>query len=255
MTTPLDPRDEARQWRMVLIKARAAQRRNPNDHEAAQWGDKARTRLVELRMAQAAEFGQQTASDFRAARDPGALGAAGLGFSQGATFGFGDEAAGLVAGAGALLPGGQSPAQAYRAQRGETLEALEGAREARPLTTLTGDIAGSLATPIPALRAGARLATRIASPVLRGATRVGAGMLAGAGIGGAHGFGRAEGGPVDRVMAARDEALIGTLLGAFTPLAGAAWRATPVRRYIQKVGEELAGPGPARAVSGFPKIR
>ena len=71
----------------------------------------------------------------------GAIGAGALLAGQGATLGFSDELAGLLAGAGAALPGGKSPKEAY----GETVtgarEAIRQAREERPMLSTAADIA------------------------------------------------------------------------------------------------------------------
>jgi len=67
----------------------------------------------------------------------------GYGAADAATFGFGDEAAGALAGAGAVLSGGDY-ALAYRQRVDAARQRLEEARRVHPVSTLAGSVAGTI---------------------------------------------------------------------------------------------------------------
>lgn len=117
-----------------------------------------------------------------------------LGLNQGATFGFGDE---IAAGVQSAL-GGQS----YDAALAGNREALAQSRDERPWLTGGAEVAGSMLVPVPgaAMRAMGTGSTM---------SRIGAGAVTGAGLGGAYGFGTGEGGAVDRLRSAGGGALVG----------------------------------------------
>lgn len=75
------------------------------------------------------------------------------------TLGAGDELAGLFAAAGALVPGGQTPTEAYQTTTSDIRRRLETEREERPWGTMGIDVAGSLT--------GAKGGMKIAEEILQ----------------------------------------------------------------------------------------
>jgi len=165
-----------------------------------------RTHAME-QMAAAAE--REQVADLVAAGDVNKIAALGMGASDAATFGLGDEAAGAVSAIGAMLPGGRSPGQAYRGARDEARGLLGAARADEPIAAFGGGILGSvipgvgIAKTAGLMRAGLPFAVRAA----RGAI---SGGLAGAGYGAAS----AEGGIPERVEGAVTPGLLGLGIGA-----------------------------------------
>lgn len=177
------------------------------------------------------------------APDMGRLSALGAGARSGAMFGFPDELAGLQAASGGVpdfagLPTGKLVAlarlgyealagrgkatEAYETARDTERQALETAREQYPGTTLTGELLGGVAVPIPGAAAvrGAGMLGRMAGGAAVGA---GAGALAGAG----------EGEDLaSRASGAASGLLVGGGIGAGVPVVGK--------------GLELAGQGIAK---------
>jgi len=196
-------------WRGTLQKAAAALAENPHDHEAAEWLVRARNQLKGLIAEQDAGFQATSAAEARTARDPGKLGALGLGFSQAATLGFGDELAGLVA--MAVRQPGQTRGDAYREQVDETRTATQGARESHPGYYWTGEAAGTL----PFL-AGAAItkAPAVTSTVGRALLRVAAGAGKGAALVGTEAAGRENGTLAERAKAGLAAAPYGAAAGA-----------------------------------------
>lgn len=124
------------------------------------------------------------------------------GGTQGMTFGFGDE---IVAGGLSLLPG-MTYDKALTGARGE----LDAARETRPGTTTTAEIAGALALPLGAVKSTGKLGL----DVMRGAGTGGA-------LAGLYGFGAGEGGFAERTKDAAVSGAMGAALGGIIPVAGA----------------------------------
>lgn len=176
---------------------------------------------------------------------PSRLEAFGYSAADAATFGFGDEAAGALAGAGAVLGGGDY-ALAYRQRVDAARRRLEAAREAHPVTSLVGTMAGATATfliPGGAQATGARLgiggletAGRVGQALATGralpfgsqlaaqaagrggsalAAQIGLGAIQGGIYGGLYGAGSANEG--DRLAGLRDGAMAGAMFGAGVP--------------------------------------
>ena len=176
---------------------------------------------------------------------PSRLEAFGYNAADGATFGFGDEAAGALAGAGAVLGGGDF-ALAYRQRVDAARERLEAAREAHPVSSMAGTLAGATATfliPGGAQATGARLgltgletAGRVGQAVATGralpfgsqlaaqaagrggsalAAQMGLGAIQGGIYGGLYGAGAADEG--DRLHGALEGAKTGAMFGAVVP--------------------------------------
>ena len=239
----MDPYTQA-QWKQILRNATHALLSDPNDVRAQSAVDAARIALHGLNQQRDIETQRLNRQEEQAARNPGVLGSLGLGLSQGVTFGLGDELAGLVQGAGALLPGGKSPAEAYREQVGETRQATQGARENNPLAYYGGEIAGTLAVPLPGASAASRGLIPVGKSVLaRGLSRVGRGALAGGIIGGVEGASRAEGGPRARLQGGLLGAVPGVAVGGLLPVAGAVASevSRPVRSLIGRIGKRMGG--------------
>lgn len=149
--------------------------------------------------------------------------------AQGAALGFGEELEGLVAGAGALAPGGRTPGEAFSAQVEEARQDIERFREQRPGLAIGAELGGALIPsllPIPGARAGlARAATTaLRSPVGRAAIE-----------GGIAGLGAAEGGLTERLP----EAAIGTAAGGALGAAGRFIGGRLPRRPRTRAAEEL----------------
>jgi len=177
---------------------------NPNNARAAA----ARAGTLEMQPGSADRQAKIDADAMVAMRDPGMSASALLGATQGATFGFGDEAIAALLSASPNM----TYDQALAATRGLTADA----RAANPVTTTAAEIAGGigsgLAGGLGAIGAGGSLAARSA---------IGAGV--GAAEGGLYGFGSGEGGLANRAQSAGESALVGGAVGAAAPglIAGA----------------------------------
>lgn len=259
------------EWRLIMQNAHDALAQNPNDAEARE----ALQAAIPMVQRQNTET---SAQEMDAAQDPGRLASLGMGFSQGATFGFGDEVAALLNAAGAMLPGGQSPGEAFRSSLDQGRETLQQARQEHPFLTGTGDVIGAGATILPGMAGlGARGGAAVAGQVARvGLPRVGrvvgravSGALTGAGYAGASEAGRSEGGVGERAGAAAGAlpagAIIGGTLGVGAPFAGELARSA-ARKGASMVGlgpqgwvrrgfQRLTGPAEAAAPKATPKPR
>ena len=127
------------------------------------------------------------------------------GGTQGATLGFGDE---IVAGGMSLLPGWTYD-EALKGARGE----LAAARETRPGSTMTAEIASALALPL----GGAKSTGKLGLDMMKGAAT-------GGGLAGLYGFGAGEGGFDERAKGAAVSGLAGAFLGGLIPVAGAGFQ-------------------------------
>jgi len=204
------------QWAGIAKTAQALLVKDPTNARARRAFNAARPHLAQQREA-------ANAADVAGAA-PGKLATFGLGASQAATLGLGDEAAGLLAGLWApFIPGGESnPLKAYASQRDETRQATRAGREANPLSYIAGEVAGTLPT--------------LAVPVARIAKLGPAGRLAGSIatgglLGGVEGAARSEGDLEDRATAGGVGAAIGAGAAALPVGASLAWLA----------GRKLAG--------------
>lgn len=183
------------------------------------------------------------------AGEPSRLQAFGYGAADAASLGFGDEGAGVLAGIGATLSGGDY-ALAYRRRVDEARSRLEEARRVHPISTMAGGFAGAGATLlIPGAGeaavgrlglTGARegfaaargLATGEALPFGRALGRMAAGggpgavaaqaargAQTGAVFGAAYGAGSADGDLGERAQGALEGGGTGAILGAVSPVA------------------------------------
>lgn len=150
----------------------------------------------------------------------GGLGAA----AHGATLGFSDEAGGGLAAIGALLPGGESPGQAYRRVRDINRNTQKAFGAEHPAANVALNVAGGVLNPV----------GRIKGPVT-------AGKVAGTGalVGGLAGLGTGEGDLASQLKSTA----IGATAGAVIPTAaygvgkGAAWVAPRLARLFGYVTE------------------
>lgn len=239
MTTPFKPFDPNEpitvggrtkplsRWRQIALAAKEALSGNPEDRDAQ---EALAVSTGAIRSFANARRGQPTLSpqDIREAQ-PGQASAFGMGAANAMSLGLGDEGAGLIAANLALLPGGESPQQAYFRARDENRAFDQAASAFNPATYFAGNIAGSAVGP--ALAGGARLLTGavmapniLTSTVARGAvpgatfaTRAaaaGAGGAIGAGLGAVGAYGVGEEGPIADLSNAPTGAALGFLLGA-----------------------------------------
>ena len=160
---------------------------------------------------------------------------------QGATFGFGDELAGLAAGAGSLFTD-EGFGEAREAETARVRGLSDTFREQHPGLSLAGELAGGLAVPG---AGGARVMAAGGKAIGTGARVGGAagrGLLLGAGAGALEGAGRAEGGLAERGRGAAIGGAIGAGAGGLLG-AGAAAAEDPLRKLA---GSVLGASGPGR---------
>ena len=162
------------------------------------------------------------------ARDPGAMAAMLLGGAQGATLGYGDEMAAVLA--------SLSPNMTYDEALAGLRQGLGDARAARPVTAYGSEIAGSL---VPGAGIG---------KAAMGANSLGGAMLRGAGVGAAtgavQGFGMGEGGADGRVGSALVGGAMGGLVGGAIPAV-----ASGVGSVVRHVKDWRAGQAAVRNVA------
>lgn len=101
--------------------------------------------------------------------------------AQGASLGFSDELRGAVEAAGAVLPGGRSPGQAYIEGRNAERTALDQARKDAPIVSRVAEFAGGMLTPGGAFLKAGKGAGILGKAAVGGVTGAAAGGLAGAG--------------------------------------------------------------------------
>lgn len=171
-------------------------------------------------------------------RDISKLESAGRGAIQGATFGFGDEIYGGVAGAYDALTSDKTFSDAY-AERAESARAAnKEAQEANPWSYGIGEVAGGIAIPGGAAAAGLRGATRAGATL---GQRVAQGSRVGAGYGAAYGVGNADPGQDASAGEALGARAIGGAVGAAAgSVVGAA--AVPAIEAASAVGRGLTAP-------------
>jgi hypothetical protein len=138
---------------------------------------------------------------------PGLARSALEGFSQGVTFGFGDELKAAVRGGIDSLRTGEPFGEAYDAWLGQTRGDLGAAREAHPIAAYSAEIGGSLMLPGGAVKGATT------------AAKVGRGAVAGGAAGAAYGFGSGEGGGLERAKSAAVTGAVGAAGGALAPVA------------------------------------
>lgn len=139
---------------------------------------------------------------------------AGRGALQGVTFGFGDEMYGAAAGAYDKLLGSGDFSGTYERERDAVREANDKAQQANPGTFLAGELAGGLALPFGAAKLGVK-GIQAANTGLKARSAASAkeGML----YGGAYGFGKAEGDPVEQAIEMAGGAATGGVVGGLVP--------------------------------------
>lgn len=199
------------------------------------------------------------------------------GVAQGLTFGFADEIGGAAKGALSAVQGGGF-SDAYEKGRDDIRAANKRAADEAPFAYYGGQVAGGVAVPFGAARAGAaavRAAPGFTAPVATAGRTLGFGQLAananaglgtrsiaglreGAAYGALAGFGEGEGGFSERALNSGQGALVGGAIGAAAPglvdAGSAVLRGvtTPVRAVMQPqaVGREKVAEALMRDVSG-----
>ena len=137
---------------------------------------------------------------------PSTLGAAATGARTGATMSYFDELAGLAA---RLMPFGGTPDERQKFATEYARAQLEAARRDRPMTTLGGEVAGSVATAIPVVKGAGGVGGSGQAH-----TGCGKGAAAAATSGFLYGTGEAEGDVEQRIEAGKDMAIPAALFGA-----------------------------------------
>lgn len=190
--------------------------------------------------------------------DVSQLDAALLGAGQGMFLGASDEASGLVQGVRAAASDfggggsvfdddrsftGRAKARfnkGYEQGRDGVRSALEQARDDYPMTTLAGEVTGSMALPIGAVGAAknAPQGADAARRALTLGTNVAKAGGSGAGMAALYGFNQGEGGLQPRLDDAFQDAQTGAMIGAAIPFAGAG---------VQKAANALSRRGARRA--------
>lgn len=143
-------------------------------------------------------------------------------FTQGASFGFGDELTALEAGILGKTPDGKwfDYSKSFGERYDDALAAERGQqgdfREENPALSIAAEIAGGVATAGGLAKQGATLVGKTAGRDI--GARVGAGMAEGAAYGTAYGTGNADDGK--RLEGAIDGAKLGAAFGGMLPIAG-----------------------------------
>ena len=135
---------------------------------------------------------------------------------QGVTFGLGDEIYGGALGAYDKVFGSGDFSGTYERERDAVRAANDRAQEANPGTYLAGELAGGLAVPLGAAKVGIK-GIQAANAGLK--ARSAAAAKEGAIYGGAYGFGKAEGDPVEQALSTAGGAAGGGVLGGVAPSA------------------------------------
>lgn len=169
----------------------------------------------------------------------GALGASNQGLLQGMTLGFGDE---LMAGAFAIpeaIRGGVGIGEGYNRALEREREQLNRAREAAPVSTAAGELAGAIGTGAAAGAGGLTMSGRLGTGL---AGRSAAAATEGAAFGGLYGAGAAQGGAGERLSGAGEGALYGGAIGGAFPAAAAltVGGARAARNAVQPVTETIS---------------
>ncbi|MBN8994445.1 MAG: hypothetical protein J0H94_04410 [Rhizobiales bacterium] len=200
-------------------------------------GPNAEGALDAVKKMQAAQPSQPAASDPPSSEPANPMEGQGSMFDtamNGATFGLGDEAAGVIGGLMGLIDG-KGFDYGYNKVTGNIRDSIKDYRTREPTKAALSEIGGALATvPVtgainlfraPALAAKtAPLLTRAAASVGRGAATLGNAAATGATYGAIYGAGDAEGGIPERFKGAVSGGLMGGALGAAAPVVGAGIR-------------------------------
>ena len=228
-------------WRRAAQSAVAVLRTNPRDPGAQATLLNAQDVLREhaSRISEA-NLAANIAGE-EAARDPGKAASFGMGAADMASFGFGDEAAGALTALGRILPGGESPRQAYLrgrdANRAFAAQAeasnpwAYGAGQAGALAATMG--AGVLAKGAPLVSGAVRAAgvpTATLGKRLLGALR---GAVTGGAIGGTAAYGAGEEGPIADISQVPRGAAAGAVAGGLLAELGSAAQRANVLRIAQ----------------------
>lgn len=181
---------------------------------------------------------------------PSQMESAARGGIQGLTLGFGDEIYGAAKGAYDKVLGSGDFSGTYAKERDAVRAANTRAQQANPGTYLAGELAGGIALPMGAAKVGYK-GIQAANAGL--ASRSFAAAKEGAMFGGAYGFGKAEGDPVDQAIETAGGVATGGAFGGVIPgavqLGSAALRVpgqamrvvtNPQRVAAEKVSESLA---------------
>jgi hypothetical protein len=172
------------------------------------------------------------------AEQPGIARSALEGFSQGATFGFGDEMKAAVRGGIDSLRTGEPFGEAYDAWLGQTRGDLDAAREAHPVAAYGAEIGSAMLAPGGAMKGGATLAGKAAR-----------GAVAGGAAGAAYGFGAGEGGAVERAKSAAVSGAVGAAGGALAPVAVRGVEKLADSRALRKAVDVAADTAPTPAAN------
>ncbi|WP_422383283.1 hypothetical protein [Roseibium album] len=179
------------------------------------------------------------ASEVTPSRLPGVVDA----FTQGASFGFGDELTALEAGMLGRTPEGAwfDYSKSFGDRYDDALAAERGQqdkfRKENPATAISAELLGGVATGAGLAGRGVTLAGQAAGKGL--GTRVAAGMGEGALYGGAYGAGNADNS--DRVSSAIEGAQLGAVLGGAIPAIGSGLRKS-VEPIAKRVATKKAAP-------------
>ncbi|WP_298966134.1 hypothetical protein [uncultured Roseibium sp.] len=172
-------------------------------------------------------------------------------FTQGVTFGFGDELTAIEAGVLGRTPDGgwfdysksfgERYDDALKAERGQQ----DDFRRENPITATAAELAGGLATGVGAAKGGATIVGRMAGQPLK--RRIGAGVVEGGAYGAAYGTGNAD--ENSRIEGALSGAATGAVLGGTIPVAGAGARklAAPIANKIGKARNPISAQNSAAA--------
>lgn len=244
MTAPFRPTRQ--QLHAVSQMAMADLERDPNNGEAREALMQALDGIRSWSQNEGPQQAQAGARrDTEQATNPGVVRSAVQGFAQGASFGLSDELAGAAEWATRLVPGGESPGQAYVRGRDQNRAEVEAARAFNPTVTGVADLAGGVATGGTAVRGLVRAAPVVGRTLQAGAT-AGASIgqkLRAALTGGAIGapltsldaYGRGEEGATEDLGRVPMGAALGGTLGTLGTYAGGAL----ARRSQVRAAQEL----------------
>lgn len=173
-------------------------------------------------------------------------------FTQGVTFGFGDELTALEAGLLGKTPQGDwfNYSKSFGDRYDDALKAERGQqdqfREQNPVTATAAELAGGLATGAGLAKGGVTLVGRAGGQPLL--TRIAAGMGEGAAYGAAYGAGNAD--ENSRLDGALSGAATGAVLGGALPVAGAGVKkyiAAPIAQRIGRARNPISAQNSAAA--------
>lgn len=160
-------------------------------------------------------------------------------YTQGGTLNLADEAAGGLAGIAAMVPGGQSPAEAVRSTIEAERESAKRFRKEHPALSFGAEMTGGVATGLAAGKAlsAGKGAEAGGKAVARGLGRT---VAESAGVGAVTGAGASEGGAKQRARGAAVGGTAGAIFGAATYGAGKV-----LGRFLDVFGLRPRGSAPA----------